>query len=259
MIRNSPSGPLVSVLTPADAPFLTGPQGPQGPQGPPGPSPANRSPVNLRTAAAFAVLAKSGITNIPTSDLVGDLGVSPIAAAAITGMPLTLDASGDFSTTPQVTGRVFASDYAHGTPAMLVQAVTDMETAYTDAASRAPDFVEFAAGLLSGNVLQPGVYKWSTGVAISDDITLEGDVSSVFIFEIAGVLSLAGAKHILLSGGVLPSNVIWQVAGNTAIGVGADFQGIILDFTDITLGAGATMTGRCFAQTAVNFASNVLN
>ena len=217
------------------------------------------SPVPLLTAAGYAVLAKSGITNVPTSDILGSMGVSPIAAAAITGFALTLDGSGQFSTSAQVTGRVYAADYVAPTPAAVGQAVLDMQAAYLDAAGRAPDFTELAGGLLNGQVLVPGVYKWSTGVAISGDITLQGGPADVFIFEIAGVLSLAGAMNINLSGGVLPSNVFWQVAGNTAIGVGSHFEGVILCATDITLGAGATMNGQCLAQTAVNLSGNTLN
>jgi hypothetical protein len=41
--------------------------------------------VNLGTAGSFAVLAKAGVTNVVPSAITGDLGVSPIAAAAVTG------------------------------------------------------------------------------------------------------------------------------------------------------------------------------
>ena len=215
-------------------------------------------PVPLLTAGNFAVLAKSGITNTPVSAITGDMGVSPITAAAITGFALVLDGGGQFATSAQVVGSVFGANYAAPTPAMLTQAVTDMEAAYTDAAGRAPNFTEFAAGLLNGQTLVPGVYKWSTGVAISGDITLAGDSSSVFIFEIAGVLSLTAGMSVNLSG-VNPANVFWQVAGNVAIGAGCVFNGIILCATDITLGAATTMVGKCLAQTAVNFNNDTLN
>ena len=215
--------------------------------------------IPLLTAANYEVLAKSGITNIDTSHITGAMGVSPIAATAITGFALTLDGSGQFSTSAQVTGHVYAASYTAPTPATLTQAVLDMQAAYTNAASRTPDFVEFDAGLLNGDVLSPGVYRWSTAVAISGSITLAGNASSVFIFQIAGALTLAAAQSIILSGGVLASNVFWQVATNTAIGAAATFNGIILGFTDITLGAGATLHGKCLSQTAVNFNSDTLN
>jgi hypothetical protein len=214
--------------------------------------------IPLLTAANYKVLAKSGITNVPTSSIGGAMGVSPIASTAITGFSLVLDVGGAFATSAQVTGHVTAANYAAPTPATLTQAVSDMQAAYTAAAGTAPNFVEYHAGLLNGDVLVPGCYKWSTGVTISGDITLQGGASDVFIFEIAGVLSLAVAKHIILSGGVLASNVFWQVAGNTAIGAAANFEGVILCATDITLGHAATMTGQCLSQTAVNFDDNTL-
>jgi len=222
--------------------------------------------VPLLTSANYAVLAKSGITNTGTSNIgsvvsPGNLGVSPIASTAITGFALSLDSGGTFATSAQVHGggKVYAANYTAPTPATLTQAVLDMQAAYTNAAGRAPNFTEYHAGLLNGDVLTPGVYKWSTGVAISGSITLLGDSSSVFIFEIAGVLSLAAAQSIILSGGVLPQNVFWQVAGNTAIGAASNFYGIILCATDITLGANAVMFGQCLSQTAVNFNAVTLN
>jgi hypothetical protein len=215
--------------------------------------------VPLLTAANYEVLAKSGITNIATSHITGNMGVSPIAATAITGFALTLDGSGQFSTSAQVTGHVYAANYSAPTPATLTQAVLDMQAAYTNAASRTPDYVDFHAGLLGGETLTPGVYKWNTAVSISTSITLHGDNSSVFIFQMTGALTLAAAQSILLTGGVLASNVFWQTATNTAIGAAATFNGIILGFTDITLGAGATLHGKCLSQTAVNLNSDTLN
>lgn len=227
---------------------------------PPGPpSPPSPPAVPLLTAANYAVLAKSGITNVPTSDVTGAMGVSPAAAGAITGFSLVLDGGGAFATSAQVTGNIYAANYVAPTPATLTQAVIDMQAAYVDAAGRAPDFTEFHAGLLNGETLVPGVYKWSTGVAIAGNITLHGSATDVFIFEIAGVLSLAANQQVILSGGVLPANVVWQVAGNVALGVGTAFAGTILCLTDITIGAGSTMVGKCLAQTAVNLSSVTLN
>ena len=46
---------------------------------------AGQTPVNLGTAGNFVILAKSGISTVPTSAITGDIGVSPIDATAITG------------------------------------------------------------------------------------------------------------------------------------------------------------------------------
>ena len=119
------------------------------------------------------ILAKSGISTVPVSAITGDIGVSPAAATTITGFYLLLDPTDTFSTSTQVTGHVFAADYTAPTPANLTTAVGDMETAYVDAAGRpTPDYINLGAGDISGLTLSPGIYKWSTGVLISNTVTL---------------------------------------------------------------------------------------
>ena len=69
--------------------------------------------VDLGAAGNFVILAKSGISTVPTSAVTGDLGVSPAAATYITGFSLTADPTNVFATSPQVTGKVFASTTRH--------------------------------------------------------------------------------------------------------------------------------------------------
>jgi len=45
-------------------------------------------PVHLGTAEDFTILAKSGVTTVPPSVIVGNVGVSPIAQTALTGFSL---------------------------------------------------------------------------------------------------------------------------------------------------------------------------
>ncbi|MBC8094590.1 MAG: DUF3494 domain-containing protein, partial [Akkermansiaceae bacterium] len=68
--------------------------------------------ANLGTAANYVVLAKSGISTVPPAAVTGNLGVSPIDSTAITGFSLIMDVSGEFATSSQVTGNIFAPDYA---------------------------------------------------------------------------------------------------------------------------------------------------
>jgi len=115
------------------------------------------TPVNLGKAASFVILTKSGVTNVPTSKITGDMGVSPIAATAITGFALVADKTNTFSRSTQVTGKIYAANYASPTPANLTTAVSNMEAAYTDAAGRKnPNFTELYAGDLSAKTLTPG-------------------------------------------------------------------------------------------------------
>ncbi|MBI3478944.1 MAG: DUF3494 domain-containing protein, partial [Nitrosomonadales bacterium] len=218
--------------------------------------------VNLGTAGTFVILAKAGITNVPTSVVTGDIGVSPIAATAITGLPLTMDvATGTFSTTPQVIGKVYAADYTSPTPANLTTAVLDMQTAYTDAAGRAPTSaatINVGAGTLTGLTLTPGVYQWGTAVTIPTNLTLSGTATDVWIFQVAGALDLAAAQSVILSGGALPKNIFWQVSGAVTIGTTAHMEGVVLSATSITLTTGATANSRLLAQTAVTLGANVV-
>lgn len=212
-----------------------------------------RLPVNLRTAGNFVILAKTGVSTTGTTKVVGDIGLSPAAASFVTGFGLIADSTNTFSSSSLVTGKVYASNYATPTPAKMTAAVSDMQTAFSDAAGRTlPDFTELGAGDISGLTLVPGLYKWGTGVLItSDGVTLSGGANDVWIFQIAQDLTVNNSAIITLSGGAQAKNIFWQVAGQATLGTEADFKGIILSQTLISFNTGAKMTGRALAQTAV--------
>jgi hypothetical protein len=218
------------------------------------------APVDLGAAAHFVILTKSGITNVSPSAITGDLGVSPIAATAITGFSLILDSTGTFSRSSQVTGKIYAATYAAPTPANLTTAVSNMEAAYTDAAGRAPNATGLYAGNLSGQTLAPGVYKWSTNVLITTNVTLAGPSNAVWIFQIAGNLTMGSGAKVLLSGGAQAKNIFWQVGGGVGVAIGttAHVEGTILTKKAITLKTGASLNGRALAQTAVTLQKNTI-
>jgi len=208
--------------------------------------------VELGSAGSYVILAKSGISSVPPSVITGDLGLSPAAATAITGLSLVADATNVFSTSTQVTGRVHAADYAVPTPATLTSAVADMQLAFTDAAGRAAGTTELGAGDIGGMTLTAGVYKWGTGLLIPTDVTLTGSATDVWIFQVAQTLTVSTGVSVLLAGGALPQNVFWQVAGLVDVGTTAHLEGVVLAQTAITLGTGASIDGRLLAQTAVS-------
>ena len=214
--------------------------------------------VNLGTAGDFVLLAKSGITNVPTSSIRGNIGVSPITSTAITGLPLTPDTSTQFSTTPEVTGRVYAPDFAAPTPSYLTTAVSDMETAFVDAAGRAPGVTELGAGTIGTVTLVPGVYTWATGLLIPTDVTLTGSATDVWVFQVAQNLTVAGGIKVVLAGDALPKNVFWQVAGAVDLGTTSHMEGVVLCQTAITLKTGSSINGRLLAQTAVTLAASTV-
>jgi len=113
-------------------------------------------------------------------------------------------------------------------------------------------------GDLSGQTLQTGVYKWGTDVLINSDVTLNGGVNDVFIFQIAKGITQASNTQIILTGGVRASNIFWQASETVSIGTGAHFEGILLTKTNITVGANASVNGRLLAQTAVTLITNTV-
>jgi len=215
--------------------------------------------VNLGKASTFVILSKSGITNVPASKITGDMGVSPIAGTAITGFALVADKTNTFSTSTQVTGKIYAANYASPTPANLTTAVSNMQTAYTDAAGRVnPDFLNLGAGNIGGKTLTPGLYKWTSNLVIPTDITISGKATDVFIFQVAGTLKMSSAVKIILKGGVLAKNIFWQTSGATTLGTTTHFEGNILSQTGINLQTGASINGRLLAQTSVTLQMNTV-
>ncbi len=207
---------------------------------------ASSQAVNLGQAGTFAILTKTGITDVYPSSVTGDVGTSPITGAAL------------LLTCTEVSGRVFTVDAAGPLACaitdatFLTAAIGDMELAYTDAAGRtSPDFTELGAGEIGGLTLSPGLYKWATDVLITTDVTLSGGPNDVWIFQISGNLNEANAAQVTLAGGALAKNIFWQVAGSTTIGTTAHFEGVLLGKTLIAVNTGATVNGRLFAQTAV--------
>jgi len=138
-------------------------------------------------------------------------------------------------------------------------AVLDMGTAYDAAAGRTlPDYTEVGAGAIGGMTLPPALYKWGTGVSILTDVVLSGGPNDVWIFQIAGDITMASAKNVTLTGGALARNVFWQVAGQATIGTTATVEGTILSKTLISMNTGAVLNGRALAQTAVTLQANTL-
>ena len=221
-------------------------------------NPSSTLAVNLGTAGNYAILAKSGISSVPTSAVTGNLGISPAAASYITGFSLTADSTNVFSTSPQVTGKVYAADYAAPTSSNLTTAIGDMQLAFTDAAGRAPKVTELGAGNIGGMTLAAGVYKWGTGLLIPTNVTLTGNATDVWIFQIAQNLTVSSAAKIALTGGAVPKNVFWQVAGLADLGTTAHFEGVILSKTSVALQTGASINGRLLAQTAVTVDSSAV-
>ena len=209
--------------------------------------------VNLGVAGDFVILSKSGVTDVSPSVITGNVGSSPITGAAI------------LVTCPEVSGVIYSVNAAGPlpcrviNPGMLTTAVLDMQTAYTYAAGRPnPNFFNLGAGNIGGLTLTNGLYKWTSNVIIPSNVTLSGSSSDVWIFQVAGTLTMSSAVNIILSGGAQAKNIFWQVAGSVTLGTTSHFEGTILGKTGINLQTGASINGRLLAQTAVTLQMNTV-
>jgi hypothetical protein len=131
------------------------------------------------------------------------------------------------------------------------QAQLDLTAAYNYAAGIVLPAPQVLAGDLTGLTLAEGTYKTSssTGIlTVGGILTLTGNSSSVFVFQIGSTLTTLSTTQVVLTGGVLPSNVFWQVGSSATLGTHSIFVGNIMALVSITLDTGATLQGRALAR-----------
>jgi hypothetical protein len=214
------------------------------------PAPIRPAKVYLGGARHFVILSEAGITDVPTSDVLGNVGTSPITGAA------------DLLSCAEVIGKIYSVDAAGPAPcnikapARLTTAISDMQTAYTDAAGRTATITELGGGNIGGLTLAPGVYSWTTDVTIPANVVLKGGPYAVWIFQISKNLVVANGQAVLLRGRARARNIYWQVAGQVTLGTTSHFEGNILSKTLIAMQTGASINGRLLAQTAVTLQSS---
>lgn len=93
---------------------------------------------------------------------------------------------------------------------------------------------------------------------MTSDVTISGGADDVWIFQIAGDLSMAPGVKITLVGGAQAKNIFWQVAGQATFGTTTHVEGIIMSMTGITFQIGASFNGSALAQTAVVLDGNAV-
>jgi hypothetical protein len=196
---------------------------------------------SLGTAASFAVLAGFAITDVPTSTITGDTGLTANAGTFI-GL-----------TTPEVSGTIYAIDAsgpagaAGNNPGLMGTAYNDMVTAYGALGSQGCDVTYPGAFKdLVGESLVPGVYC-ATAFRLTGTLTLQG--SGVWIFWSTSDLRTDFPSSTANVVGGDPCNVWWRVDSSATLGVNTQLTGNILALTSITLDTGATLNGRALAQT----------
>jgi hypothetical protein len=216
--------------------------------------------VQLGTATPFAVLAGTAVTDIPTSSITGDVGLSPAAGTNYTGL-----------TQAEVTGSIYTTD---GTgpagnvndPALLTTAKNDLTTAY-DAAAGQPPTSTFSGGdnQLGGRTLTAGVYAFghasTANITAASPLVLngQGDANSVFVFQASSDLVTASNSVVRLENGAQACHVFWQVGSSATLSSSSTFVGTIMALTSVTLDSGATVQGRVLARNgAVTLDANTI-
>lgn len=206
-----------------------------------------QSTIDLQSASEYVILAGSLISNVPTSAVKGNVGLSPAAgsnitgfgATEITGIVYTVDASGPAGSVPNSVG--------------LTAAKGDLTTAYNDAAGRTSIDIVLLSGNIGGLTLTPGLYKSSSFLQISSgDLSFDakGDTNAVFIIQIASSLNTSSGRKIILKGGALAKNIFWQVGTSATLGSTSVFKGNIMADQSISVNTGATVEGRLLARIA---------
>jgi Ice-binding-like/Bacterial Ig-like domain len=209
------------------------------PPPPIGPPLASLCPVGI--LGATPVVSNTGPTNVT-----GDVDIFP--AASITGFP-----------PGTLTGTKHTADGVAQT------AQGDLTVAYNNAAG-APGGAALTPDI-GGQTLAPGVYKATTTLGITGDLTLNGSSNGVWIFQVGTALTTAAGttggvpnSRVILTGGAQSKNVFWQIGSSATLGTQSIFAGNIMAQASITAGTGATLNGRALARTgAVTLDSNPVN
>jgi hypothetical protein len=208
-----------------------------------GPAHAAADPVGLGTAASFAVLAATTVTNTGPTVISGDIGVTP--GTAVSGFPPGIQSQGAAYIAEGVSG----------------QAMIDATAAYVSAAAQpgSPGPAVVVAPELGGLTFTPDLYQSSGVLQITGNMTLDagGDPDAIFIFRSTSTLITEAASSMTLINEASACNVFWVVPSSATLGTGSQFAGTILAQASITATTGADVVGRLIALTgAVTLDSN---
>ncbi len=207
------------------------------------------TPPALRTAANYAIIANTTITNTGITLIDGNLAlVGPSATGFGPGVGV-------------VTGR---SDIGN---AAAARAEADVLTAH-GAATGAGPVTEMSGVDLGGRTLTPGIYHFGSSAALHGTLTLDGqgETNPTFIFQIGSTLTTGTGASVELTNGAAGCAVFWAVGSSATIGTATSLQGNLMALVSITMNAGATIGvgggrhgGRAFAQNgAVTLDTNTI-
>jgi Ice-binding-like/PEP-CTERM motif len=202
-------------------------------------------PILASQLASFAVLGASTVTNIPTSTVVGNVGVwSSGGANAVTGFN---SSPGVATSDSQVTG-----GQVHAGTAVAQSAQAQLTSAIGSLGSLGPG-IDVGVDL-AGLTLAPGVYTVEAGISnLTGTLTLDGggNANAFWVFQMASTLITSSASLVNVINTGAGAGLYWNVGSSATLGTTTSFQGNILSLASISLNTGATIgCGRALASTA---------
>ena len=215
-------------------------------------APASAGLILGSDLASFTVLGASTVTNVPSSTIVGNVGVS--SGTSITG----------FNSSPgvAVTDLQVTSGLVHTTTAVAASAQSQLTTARTNLGFLGAGSTLIAD--LAGLTLAPGVYTVAAGATnLSGTLTLDGggNANAGWVFQMESTLITSSNSFVNMINTGAGAGLFWNVASSATIGENTTFLGNILALESITMVTSATnFCGRALADTgAVTLQQNSLS
>jgi len=184
------------------------------------------APLTMGAAADYAVLAGSAITTTG-GEISRNVGVSP--GTAITK-----------------TGTTIVGSLDSATPAAAAAKVA-LTAAYAEAQGKTAD-QDLSGQGLGGLTLTQGVYSFAAAATVDGVLTLQGDASAVWIFQIGAAMVFGPGSSVVVINGGNPDHVYWQV-GAAATATGATVVGNVMAYAAITA-TGSSVEGRLLSKIA---------
>lgn len=206
------------------------------------PALASAVPILGPDLASFAVLGATGVTNVPTSTIGGNLGsaVNPSVGG----------------------GYVFTSGSIQPNTTLAQSAQLQLDAAILALSSMGPG--QTIGSNLAGLTLLPGVYTVPAGTTnLSGALTLDGqgNANAAWVFQMESSLITSPNSVVNLVNTGSGAGVYWNVRSSATIDTNTTFIGNILAQTSIAMNSTATdLCGRALAATgAVTLNNNTIS